>query len=327
MPSIKYPEIETMGQIEISLYTSSMLHLWTQQNLPTMNCAKAYALLKYGALQTHPEYKTLMAAMLRLHKQQRFIKATPYETISEGKRAYALEALQQALDHFPMADQEWLDMIPPTDRWHTRILERWNEHIGFRRDPEGSIDLEAFARDSQSVHRSSVQKALQEGLQLIMSYSVPDRLDAFNEIVDEYRARGLFRPKHAILYNFAIDMDTLSVALEDQTYSYLDVVSHLWAHIKTHSCREELFKRLMEELEEGYLHCGNGKMARLVNVLSGFEEVVPCLVDSHELFQNKIVELLPLPTSERITRAQQLFRDYSIQEDEQGAWIEALEIY
>jgi hypothetical protein len=226
-----------------------------------------------------------------------------------------------------MPEENWFNLIPITDRWHSRILERWNHHIGFRRDPEGSIDLEAFARDSQSVHRSSVQTALLEGLRLIKSYPVPEGLDSFNEIIEEYRKRDLFRPKHAILYNFAIDMDTLSVSLEDKTYSYIDIVTHLWAHIKTHTCREELVKRLMEELEDGYLHCGNGKMARLVNVLNGFEDVVPCLVDSHELFQNKIVELLPLPASERITRAQQLFREYSIQEEEQGAWLEALQTY
>jgi hypothetical protein len=226
-----------------------------------------------------------------------------------------------------MADEDWLALIPTTDRWHTRIMARWDRQIGFRRDPEGSIDLEAFARDSQSVHRSSVQKALLDGLHLIQTYPVPDTLDAFNEIMNEYMSKDLFRPKHAICHTFAIDMDTLSVSLEDQTYSYIDIVTHLWAHIRTHRSKEELVKRLMEELEDGYLHCGNGKMARLINVLSGFEDVVPCLVDSHELFQNKIVELLPLPTSERITKAQELFREYSIQDDEQGAWIEALETY
>jgi len=327
MPSTKYNDVETMGAIEIATYTSSMLHLWINQRLPTMNCAKAYALLKYGSQQSHPQYNALMTAMLRLHKQQRFIKATPYETLSEGKRAFAIQSLNSVLEQFPMPDENWLDLIPTTDRWHTRILERWNQHIGFRRDPEGSIDLEAFARDSQSVHRSSVQKALQDGLQIIQAYPVPDCLDAFNEIMNEYTKRGLFRPKHAICYVFAIDMDTLSVSLQDQTYSYLDIVTHLWAHIRTHKCREELVKRLMEELEEGHLHCGNGKMARLINVLSGFEDLVPCLVNSHELFQNKIVELLPLPTTERIMRAQLLFREYSIQEEEQGAWLEALETY
>lgn len=327
MPSAKYNDVEAMGPIEIATYTSSMLHLWIDQALPTMNCAKAYALIKYGHIQNHLHYKVLMTAMLRLHKQQRFSKATPYETLSEGKRAFAIQSLNSALEQFPMADEDWLALIPVTDRWHIRILERWNQQIGFRRDPEGSIDLEAFARDSQSVHRSSVQKALLEGLQLIQTYPVPDSLDAFNEIMNEYTKRGLFRPKHAICYIFAIDMDTLSVSLQEQTYSYLDIVTHLWAHIRSHSCREELVKRLMEELEEGHLHCGNGKMARLVNVLSGFEDLVPCLVDSHELFQNKIVELLPLPTTERIMRAQLLFREFSIQEEEQGAWLEALETY
>ena len=47
-------------------------------------------------------------------------------------------------------------------------------------------------------------------------------------------------------------------------------------------------------------------------------------LDPKEAFQNKIVELLPLPLEERTTKALQMFQDYSIQEDEQGAWLEAL---
>jgi hypothetical protein len=313
-----------MGHIEISVYTSSMLTLWLEQELPGLNCAKAFALIKYGDIKSSPYYKSLMEAMLRLYKQQHHSKATPYHTLSEYKRTYALQALDSALDQFPMADTEWLALIPNTDRMRVRIMERYRRSIGLRRDPEGSIDLEAFANDSQSVHRAPVQNAINEGLNILMSTPVPDGLDSFNEIIREFTSRELFREKYTMLYTFACDMDILSVSLNDTTYKYIDVVDHLWAKIRSHPQKEELFKRLSEELEDGYLHCANGKIARLINVLVGFEEGFVIPLDPREAFQNKIVELMPLPMEERTSRAMQMFRDHSIQEDEQGAWLEAL---
>jgi hypothetical protein len=150
-------------------------------------------------------------------------------------------------------------------------------------------------------------------------------MDAFSEIMDEARTRDIFRPKHAVMYAFACDCDVLQVALEDQTVQYMVAVDHLWAHIRSHKDRDELVKRLFEELEDGYLHCGNGKLARLINVLSGFEEVDIDPIDTHELFQNKIVELIPLPIEERTSRVRQLFSEYKIQEEDQRPWLEALE--
>jgi hypothetical protein len=323
MPSL-VSTINSMGHIEISVYTSSMLNLWLEQNLPGLNCAKAFALIKYGNIKNSPHYKALMEAMLRLYKQQHHSKETPYNTLSEYKRTYALQALDSALNQFPMDDEEWLALIPTTDRLKGRIMERYRRSIGSRRDPEGSIDLEAFANDSQSVHRAPVQNAINEGLRVLMASPLPEGLDSFNEIMREFTSRGQFREKYTMLYTFACDMDTLSVSLNDSTYKYIDVVNHLWAKIRNHSQKEELFKRLSEEMEEGYQYCANGKIARLINVLVGFEEGFVIPLDPREVFQNKIAELIPLPLEERTSRAMQMFRDYSIREDEQGAWLEAL---
>jgi hypothetical protein len=317
-------DIKSMGHIEISAYTSSMLRLWLDNDLPGLNGPKAFALIKYGSIRNHPNYSDLMKAMLQLHKQQKNSKASPYHTLSESKRTNALQALASALTPFPITDRDWLNLIPSTDRHRSLIVDRFQAEIGKRRDPEGGIDLEAFVNDSQSVHRAPVQNAINDGLQRLMALPINTNMDAFNEIMAEFREKGLFREKYPILYTFACDMDLLSVSIQGQSIKYIDVVGHLWTKIRTHSQREELFRRLTEELEDGYLHCGNGKIARLINVLVGFEEGFVIPLDPKEAFQNKIVELLPLPLEERTTKALQMFQDYSIQEDEQGAWLEAL---
>jgi hypothetical protein len=317
-------DIDTMGHIEISVYTTAMLHLWNENDIPGLTCPKAFALIKYGSIKDHPHYKPLINAMLLLAKQQKHSKSTPYLTLSEYKRTFALQALASALDQFPMTDREWLALIPNTDRLRPLIVDRVQREIGRRRDPEGGIDLEAFVNDSQSVHRAPVQDAINEGLRLLMDTPLPEGFDSFREIMEEFKNRELFRVKHTILYTFASDMDLLSVSIQGQAIKYIDVVDHLWFKIRSHPQKEELFKRFTEELEDGYLHCGNGKIARLVNVLVGFEKGFVIPLDPREAFQNKILELLPLPIEERILRAPQMFRDYSIKEDEQDAWLEAL---
>ena len=325
MPSSIYNDIDTMGHIEISVYTTAMLNLWNENNIPGLVCPKAFALIKYGSIKNHQYYKPLMKAMLRLAKQQKYSKATPYSTLSEHKRTYALQALASALDQFPMmTDKEWLALIPSSERHRPLIVARFQAEIAKRRDPEGGIDLEAFVNDSQSVHRAPIQNAIIDGLQLLMATPLHEGQDSFNEIMAEFTKRGLFREKYNVLYTFACDMDILSVSIQGHDIKYIDVVDRLWAKIRAHPQKEELFKRLSEEMEDGYLHCGNGKMARLINVLVGFEEGFVIPLDPKEAFQNKIVELLPLPLEERTTRALQMFRDYSIKEDEQDAWLEAL---
>jgi len=321
MPSI-YAEIDTMGSMEIAVYTSSMLRLWTEQDLPGMDCARAFALIKYGNIKDTANYKTLMSAMLRLHMQQKYSKATPYHTLSEYKRTYALTALSSALDQY--STEDWFSLIPKTDRLYETIAARQRREIGRRRDPEGSIDLEAFANDSQSVHRASVQTAMNETLTRLVSEPLPNGMNAFNEIMDAYSSLPLFREKNQVLYVFACDLDTLSVSLQDQAYKYRDVVDHVWARIRSHEHKHQLIMRLMEELEDGYIYCANGKVARLVNVLVGFEEGFLSIMDNRELLQERIVSLIPLPVNERIQQAQILFRDLMIAEEDQGAWMEAL---
>ena len=300
--------------MEIAVNTSAMIHLWIEQSLPTMDCARAFALLKYGSLQDHPYYEPLLLSVARLAKHQR------NGVVSPKKLTRATESLALNLAQFPEGD--WLALIPDTDRLRPLIVERMNLHIAVRRDPVGSIDLEAFARDPQSVHRSSVQDTLPKGLDFLMAVPITPPLDAFNEIMNEYMAADLFRFKRPVCLALATDMDTLSVQLGSHLVVYADVLNHLWAYIRNHEHKGELVKRLMEELEEGVDTCGNGKVSRLVNVLAGFEEGIGS-GDLQSVFQTKIAALRSL--TDRLNLAHELFREYAIPVDQQIAWLRALE--
>jgi hypothetical protein len=299
--------------MEIAVNASAMIHLWIEQGLPTMDCARAFALVKYGSAQGHPYYEPLLLSVARLAKHQRC------GVVSLKRLTRATDSLALNLAQFPQED--WLSLIPESERLRPMIVERANLDIGFRRDPKGSIDLEAFARDPESVHRSSVQESLPKGLDFLMAVPLPSPLDAFNEIMNEYMAADLFRLKRPVCLALATDLDTLSVQLGSRLVVYADLLNHLWAYIRAHEHKAELIKRLMEELEEGLDTCGNGKVSRLVNVLAGFEDGIAG-PDLQDVFQTKMAALRSLP--DHLRAAQELFREYNIPVDQQESWLQAL---
>jgi len=80
---------------------------------------------------------------------------------------------------------------------------------------------------------------------------------------------------------------------------------------------------LGQEIAEGLGQCSNGKMARLVNALQGFDDTLE-LDPPKELFQNQIALLRGTPAEERDAGARALFREYGIPAEEHAAWLEAL---
>ena len=51
-----------------------------------------------------------------------------------------------------------------------------------------------------------------------------------------------------------------------------DIIVKLWSYIQSHETKDELEKRLLEELDDMSGTCSSGFLSRLMNVLSGFDE-------------------------------------------------------
>lgn len=190
----------------------------------------------------------------------------------------------------------------------------------FVHDPDGGIHLRAFAADRQNVHRSSTQEATREALQRIMKRSVPTGQDTLAEVtvgMPDGTNRAL------LVETFARDY-LLTSAFDIR---YCDVADRVWLFIKEHKERVELTKRLCEEVCEGMGMCSNGKMARLLNVVRGFdEELTTPAPPTRDLFQARMAKVLELPVAERESAARKLFVEFHILEAaEQAPWLEALE--
>jgi hypothetical protein len=113
-------------------------------------------------------------------------------------------------------------------------------------------------------------------------------------------------------------------SLEAFSVKYGEVVDRVWAFIREHAERVELTVRLAQEISEGVGMCANGKMARLVNVLQGYDETLTAAEPPREAFQSAIAALMSRPLAERESRARELFSEYRIPADEHNVWLEPL---
>ena len=203
-----------------------------------------------------------------------------------------------------------------------------NEAVVFQRDPEGGINLRAFASDAQSVHRSSVQTATEKAIHVLLARHVPAGQETLEQITNAWITERLVR--------FGSD-DTRDKALMELTNDYFnteafsipygDVLDRVWAYINPHIHRKSLCVRLAQEVTEGRKMCSNGKMARLVNVLQGFDETLelgPTPEALRLMFQNKIAKVIERPLGERRNAAEALFVEFNIPEAERGVWLEPL---
>jgi len=197
--------------------------------------------------------------------------------------------------------------------------------VVFGVDPEGDIDLRAFALDPQSVHRSSVQNATHKAvLELLNRPAPPADQDTLPEIVGIFNTSATLRwPAHDAPDITITELTDNYFNMSAFSVPYSSVLDYVWAYICGHAEKNELTQRLAEELYEGIGMCSNGKMARLINILQGYDESLETAAP-RELFQQRIGELASKPVSERAAAARALFAEFRIPEDEHTVWLEPL---
>jgi predicted house-cleaning noncanonical NTP pyrophosphatase (MazG superfamily) len=273
-----------------------------------MDLPIAFAIIRYNKTN---EKRYLLAAAMPLHT---LVRNKQVKEQSPEQIAAHLDFLKVALE--PFRNTNWFAMINPKDPWWAIIRPYYEFYAPIVPDPVNSINLFAFAFDSQSVHRASVQTAMEASLAKLRAVPLPKDMDALEEylIIDND-----LNP-----YTLIHDYTTLTISLTSGPVSYGNTFNHLWAYIRSHEHKEELVKRLTEELGDSLDVCANGKLARLLNVVEGYMEGVST-TSSKELFQNRMAVVAKMEQSERLKEATKAFQEFGIPEGERGAWMEALE--
>jgi hypothetical protein len=355
-------EIPNIGPVKIMDHARKAVEIWETNRIEGYDIPKAYAALCYLPSR-HDGFTPLMTAIVRLRFQSGgnhpdFIN---YRDVPIEERAEVLTEIRTALVPYGEIDAE--RMLSNSDSVLAKIVNRRAaereaerqrqlaeeaarqreaeaarraalnaqlrvEPVVFRRDPEGGIDLRAFAADGQSVHRSSVQNATHKAVIALLARPKLEDVDTLSEIVAVFNDMDRIR-----WYGARGGIETRDLAITEITNDYFnteafsvkygDVVDRVWAFIRGHEHETQLCIRLAQEVYEGRGMCTNGKMARLVNVLMGFDETLESEAP-REVFQFRIAALRKQPIAEREAAARALFSEFSIPEVEHDAWLEPL---
>jgi len=336
-------------------YAAKLITLWKHERMTDLDCPKAYLVLKYGPILDTPKASVvaLLKASVRIYllSNGHHPDVARYFDVPAAEKEAALVELRTAL--VPFASTPIQSLLPTTDvhaaTIHERIYEAERRRraieaaaaeearrrqlaidlrerpVVFRRDPEGSIDVRAFAVDPQNVHRSSVQNTTHKACLTLLRRPLEPGQETLPELVADLENPAKINISSQDLAQRLIAevthdyFETLAFSLP-----YGHVLDRVWAFLRSHVHRDSLFVRLIQEIAEGLGQCSNGKMARLINALQGFDETLD-IDPPKELFQNHIVMLRGRPKAEREERAAALFTEYAIPEAERPAWLEALE--
>ena len=191
------------------------------------------------------------------------------------------------------------------------------------------INLGAMAEHGQSVHMKEIETTTKTGIALLQEMNIPQGQKTLREIEEAFRLS--VDDKEAVSKVIA-DMTTWGAkktVMDTKKNIYRPTLRGLWAKIKTYDdeTKAELIQRLYEEASESLEMCADGHVARLVNVLVGFDDNFKLQISPMEYFQEniaKISENTVAPLEFKIDQVKRLMDDINMPEEQRGAWLDAL---
>ena len=113
--------------------------------------------------------------------------------------------------------------------------------------------------------------------------------------------------------------------------NFFEVLVSVWIVIRGHKDRDEMTKRLAEEVAEGVGMCAGGRVGRLINSLRGFMDIGgQTVVDSSELMQaafSRRVLKEGLSQEQRLEEAEAVLKEFGVIGENREAWLEGLREY
>jgi Leucine-rich repeat (LRR) protein len=137
--------------------------------------------------------------------------------------------------------------------------------------------------DAQSVHNSDVQKSLSDSINRILTIQ-PKYQDVIPIILED----AILTPStKASLVEYAGEKDIHTLL----DLSFSDVLIAVWNRIIDSPYSEDIKKTLNTEMQDAECKCFTGRISRLVNCLSGYDELVEVKISDSEQI-GAVIELV-----------------------------------
>ena len=210
-------------------------------------------------------------------------------------------------------NQQWRQAHPPAPR--------------FRPDQREA----QLAHDNQNVHTPEITKQMKDSLDILLAVEVPvTQVDTCREILASWTSQG--RPADEInkVYADMVSWWNRTMVYKAGDKLYKKSLRGLWFTIKSYKgeVRAELEKRLWDECRDAaipYTVCTQGHMARLSNVMVGFDDAFVPPIPVGEILQQKMaaISAMDVEYERQIEMAEAVLAELKIPHEEHKNWLSA----
>jgi hypothetical protein len=174
-----------------------------------------------------------------------------------------------------------------------------------------------FVNDNQNVHRSGTVKYVTDIYQKLIAIPVPADQNTLGELITHCKL-----PPKAIIMLTQHYCDPVSI-YEIQG-AYPKALDAVWAYIRSHPEKGELYMRVKDELTDNVGMCAQGNLSRICNIVSGYLDGIVPMLSLGERVQNAIVAIAGDDQEDKVGRAKIAMREVGLPENEWAVWLDAL---
>ncbi len=223
-------------------------------------------------------------------------------------------------------------LLPPP---RAGINDEVPDHLDFAQPPPiERRRLAVLAHDNQNIHTQEVSAQTNENTQRILAIPVDTTQRSRDILFTEWNLIHGYTREDKI--RVALDVDRFFHLRHCRTQPpqepddlYRKMLRGLVAYIgrvPDPEIRSNLWRRMFEECRDAVDMCIEGHLARLANVLVGFDDAYRSAVSQGELIQNRIsaIYAMELPEDEKARLATAFFDEIALPLAEREPWLTAL---
>ena len=188
-----------------------------------------------------------------------------------------------------------------------------------------------LAADSQNVHTREITQQMKDSINILLAVQVPpDQTGSVREMRVGWLEKGYSEYEVNMVYRDVVNWWNKDTIFSENDKLYRRILRGLWWTIKQYKAdvRAELEKRLWEELRDGaipYSVCTQGHVARISNVMIGFDDAFVPPIPVGEILQQKMAAIygMDVEYDEQIRLAEAVLDELKIPADQHGTWLSA----
>ena len=156
-------------------------------------------------------------------------------------------------------------------------------------------------KNSQNVHNHSVEESVEKMLEFISTF-VPRTVSPYTFEKAKEDLTDLIKVEPNDTKRMILEQAMIRITIDRAIYgrfhlSLANIIAKMWTYIQDSPHRDELQKRLLEELIDSNNKCSSGYVSRIVNTLSGFGDM-----SLQISFEDQIVTILETRLNAEITK-------------------------